>query len=161
MSHAQPSNSLDQNAAAGLRFALLVSRFNELITDRLRQGALQALVEYGAAQADISTAWVPGAFELPIAASHFASTGSFDAIVCLGAIIRGETNHHDVLAHATASGLQEVARQSQLPVTFGLLTCDTDDQALARAGGDRGNKGFDAALAAIELAILFGSNTGR
>ena len=161
MSHARPSSPLRCDAASGLRFAVVVSRFNETLTDRLREGAVTALMDYGAAQADITTAWVPGAFELPMAAAHLASKGRFDAIVCLGVLIRGETTHYDVLAHATATGVQDVARQSGLPVTFGVLTCETTQQAEARAGGEHGNKGGDAAVAAIEMAVLFGSDTGH
>ncbi len=161
MSQARSTNPLRSDAASGLRFAVVVSRFNETLTDRLRQGALSALLEYGAAQSDITTTWVPGAFELPIAAAHLASTNHFDAIVCLGALIRGETIHYDVLAHSTASGLQDVARRSGLPITFGVLTCETVEQAEARAGGKHGNKGIDAAVAAIEMAVLFSAGSGR
>ncbi len=161
MSQARANSRLRSNAASGLRFAVVVSRFNETLTARLRQGALSALLEYGAARSDITTAWVPGAFELPIAAAHLASTNRFDAIVCLGALIRGETTHYDVLAHSTASGLQDVARRSGLPITFGVLTCDTVEQAAARAGGEHGNKGVDAAVAAIEMAVLFSADAER
>ncbi len=160
MSQSRPTGSLRSDAAAGLRFAVVVSRFNETLTERLCQGALHTLADYGAAEGDIATAWVPGAFELPMAAAHLASTGRFDAIVCLGVLIRGETTHYEVLAHATASGLQDVARHSGLPVTFGVLTCDTAAQAEARAGGEHGNKGIDAALAAIEMAVLFAAGSG-
>ncbi len=155
MSQSRPASVLPSDAAAGLRFAVVVSRFNKSLTTRLCQGALEALADHGAAEGDVTTAWVPGAFELPMAAAHLASTEQFDAIVCLGVLIRGETTHYDVLAHATAGAVQEVARHSALPVTFGVLTCDTATQAEARAGGDHGNKGVDAAIAAIEMAVLF------
>lgn len=161
MSDAKPQSRLSRDAASGLRFALVVSRFNETLTDRLRQGALDSLIAHGATQSDITTVWVPGAFELPMAASHLATAGHFDAIVCLGALIRGETDHYEVLAHSTATAIQDVARTNKVPVTFGVLTCDTAEQAAARTGGERGNKGIDAAVAAIEMAVVFGGGTGN
>jgi 6,7-dimethyl-8-ribityllumazine synthase len=161
MSDARPDSPLLSDAANGLRFAVVVSRFNEVITDRLRQGALACLLDHGASPADIITVWVPGAFELPMAASQLASTSRFDAIVCLGALIRGETSHYEVLAYSTAAGIQDVALRNGLPVTFGLLTCDTAEQAAARAGGEHGNKGIAAAAAAIEMAVLFAAGSKR
>ena len=140
---------------AGLHFAVVVARFNEDVTARLLSGARTAFERHGVRDDDVDVAWVPGAFELPIAARKLAESRRYDAIVCLGAVIRGETPHLDVLASSTAQALQAVAREFALPVAFGLITCENEEQAWARAGGERGNKGAEAALAAIEMVGVF------
>ena len=147
--------NLARDAAAGWRFGIVVSRFNEEITEALLAGAKETLRDYGAASKDIDVVHVPGAFELPMGATVLAAREDIHAVVCVGALIRGETPHFDVLANATAHAVQNVARDFGLPVTFGLITCDTMEQAQARAGGDRGNKGSEAALAAIEMIGVY------
>jgi 6,7-dimethyl-8-ribityllumazine synthase len=141
--------------AAGARFALIVSRFNTAITGALDSGARAALVEAGAAEGDIETFMVPGAFELPQAARCAAESGRFEAIICLGCVIRGETPHFEYISAAVAHGLMGVAGDMGVPVAFGVLTTDTWEQAEARAGAGRDNKGFEAASAALEMAALF------
>ena len=153
MSETHPANILAPDAASGKRFGVLASRFNEHITDVLLEGAVRTLHEHGADAVHVHR--VPGAYELPFAAGALARTGGLDAIVCLGALIRGETSHFDVLAHSTAIALQEVGREHGLPVAFGVITCENEEQALARAGGTHGNKGEEAALAAIEMTQVF------
>ena len=138
----------------GRRFAVVVSRFNETITQKLLEGALEALTKHGATWDDVDVVWVPGAWELPIAARRLLSTDRYVAVVALGAVVRGETPHFDFVAGEAARELARAAREFDTPVTFGLLTCDTMEQAQARAGGDHGNKGWDAALAALEMADL-------
>ena len=137
------------------RFAVVVSRFNESVTQKLLEGALEALTKHGASWEDVDVVWVPGAWELPIAARRLLSSDRYAAAVALGAVIRGETPHFDFVAGEAARELARAAREFDIPVAFGLLTCDTMAQALARAGGDHGNKGWDAALAALEMADLF------
>lgn len=137
------------------RFAVVVSRFNESITQKLLEGALEALTKHGATWEDVDVVWVPGAWELPIAARRMLSSDRYAAAVALGAVIRGETPHFDFVAGEAARELARAAREFDIPVAFGLLTCDTMEQAQARAGGDHGNKGWDAALAALEMADLF------
>jgi 6,7-dimethyl-8-ribityllumazine synthase len=138
----------------GLRIAIAVSRFNELITERLLRGAVDTAHECGVADDNLDVVWVPGAFELPTAALWLADSGRYDAIACVGAVIRGETPHFDFVAGESARGIADVARESGLPVTFGVITADTLAQAQARAGGAVGNKGREAMLAAIEMATL-------
>ena len=140
-----------------LRVAVVASRFNEALSKRLLDGALDCLVRHGVADDDISVVWVPGAFELPAAAFRLASSGEVDAIVCLGVVIRGDTPHFDYVAGRAAAGVGEASARSGVPITFGVLTTDTSEQAEERAGGKLGNKGFEAALAAIEMASLFTS----
>ncbi|HEX7049572.1 MAG TPA: 6,7-dimethyl-8-ribityllumazine synthase [Longimicrobiales bacterium] len=140
----------------GKRFALVVSRFNELVTDRLATGARACLRQHGVREDDIDVIGVPGAWELPLAARRAARSGRYAGIVALGCVIRGETPHFDYVAGEAARGLGAVAREDGVPVGFGLLTTDTPEQALARAGGKAGNKGWDAALAALEMAGLLG-----
>jgi 6,7-dimethyl-8-ribityllumazine synthase len=137
---------------AGLRVAIAISRFNEHITRRLLRGAHEALRRCGVADEAVDVAWTPGAYDLPVMAQALARSGRYDAIVCLGCVIRGETLHDRYVALAAAVGLNRVALDHGLPVTFGVLTTDTVAQAEARSGGDHGNKGEDAALAAVELA---------
>ena len=140
--------------AAGLRVAIVASRFNETITRQLLEGALSGLRRCGLDEAGTTVAWVPGAFELPLAARHLAASGEFDAVIALGAVIRGATAHFDHVAGQAAAGLARAGLDTGVPVVFGLLTTDTIDQAIERSGTKAGNKGFDAALSAIEMADL-------
>lgn len=134
-----------------MRIGIALARFNQAVTDGLLAGALEALVQHGVADDAIDVATVPGAFELPLCAQRLASTGRYDALICLGAVVRGETPHFDFVAGEAARGIGEMSRRLDLPVAFGLLTTDTIEQALARAGGERGNKGAEAALTALEM----------
>jgi 6,7-dimethyl-8-ribityllumazine synthase len=140
--------------ASGLRFAVVVSRFNNLITERLLRGAIEALEKSGAAKTDIEIVEVPGAFELPLAAKKLATKGEYDALIAIGCVIRGETSHYDYVCSETARGLQLAQMDTGVPIIFCVLTCETQEQAMARAGGDHGNKGFDSGMAAIEMARL-------
>lgn len=140
----------------GKRFGVVVSRFNELVTRQLLEGAEDCLMRHGAASDDIEVVWVPGAWEIPVALRALARTGRFDALVALGAVIRGATPHFDYVAGAVATGSAAVATETGLPVGFGVLTTDTLEQAIERAGTKAGNKGWDAALAAVEMASLLG-----
>ena len=137
------------------RFAVVASRFNEVIVEKLVDGALDALVRHGVAADDIDVIWVPGAWELPIAARRLLSSERYDALVALGAVIRGDTPHFEYVAGEASRGLATASVEYDTPIGFGLLTCDNDEQAQARAGGAHGNKGWDAALAALEMADLF------
>ena len=139
----------------GRRFAVVASRFNENVTQKLVDGALDAFVRHGAAADDVDVVWVPGAWELPAAVRRLLATERYDALVALGAVIRGDTPHFDYVAGAASRGLSDAAAAFETPVGFGLLTCDNMAQAEARAGGEHGNKGWDAALAALEMADLF------
>jgi len=138
----------------GLRFAVVVSRFNRSVTAPLLAGALEALAAHGVAADDVVVAHVPGAFEIPFAADAFARTRRYDAIVCLGAVVRGETPHFDYICAEVTRGVGRVVADHRLPVAFGVLTTDTIEQALARAGEGHGNKGYEAAVTAIEMARL-------
>ncbi len=138
----------------GLRVAIVVARFNEFVTRKLLQGALAALERHGVRDEDIAVSWVPGSFEIPLVARTQALSGKFDAVVCLGAVIRGETAHFDHVAGQAASGIARASQESGVPVIFGVLTTDTVEQAINRAGGKSGNNGYDAAVAAIEMADL-------
>ena len=139
----------------GRRFAVVASRFNETITQRLVDGALDALVKHGAALHDVDVVWVPGAWELPPAARRLLASERYHALVAVGAVVRGDTPHFDYVAGEASRGLADASAQFEVPVGFGLLTCDTWEQAEARAGGTHGNKGWDAAVAALEMADLF------
>jgi 6,7-dimethyl-8-ribityllumazine synthase len=139
-------------SAAGLRFALVVSKYHDFITDRLQNGAMAALSAASVAAAAITVIRVPGAFEIPIAAQAAAESGRFDAIVCLGCVIRGETPHFDYICSAVAHGLTSAAAATGVPMAFGVLTTNSVEEALARAGEGAGNKGREAAIAAIEMA---------
>ena len=141
--------------AGGYRFALVVSRFNPGVTDRLREGATALLAEAGAAAEDVEVFDVPGAYELPQAALCAAETGRFDAVVCLGCVIRGETPHFEYISSAVAHGIMRASADTGVPIAFGVLTTDTEAQAAARAGEGRDNKGREAAAAAVEMAVLF------
>jgi 6,7-dimethyl-8-ribityllumazine synthase len=138
----------------GRHFAIIVSRFNELVTDRLLEGATGCLAQHGVRPEDVAVVRVPGAFELPAAAAALIRTGRYDGLVVLGCVIRGETPHFDYVAGEASRGLQELAMAHPVGLGFGVLTTDTTAQAVARAGGDRGNKGWEAALTALEMADL-------
>jgi 6,7-dimethyl-8-ribityllumazine synthase len=137
------------------RFAVVASRFNQAIVEKLVDGALDALVRHGTAANNVDVVWVPGAWELPLAARRLLSSERYNAIVAVGAVIRGDTPHFDYVAGEASRGLARASEEFDTPVGFGLLTCDNDEQAEARAGGAHGNKGWDAALAALEMADLF------
>ena len=140
--------------AHGRRIAVVASRFNELVTAKLLDGALGCLRSHGVGADDTVVAWVPGAFELPVVARRLAASGGYDAVVCLGAVIRGETAHFDHVAGQAAAGIRAAADETGVPVIFGVLTTDTVEQALDRAGGKMGNAGWNAAVAAIETASV-------
>src|SRR3979490_2562347 len=140
--------------ATGFRFALVVSKYNDFVTDRLQAGALAALASAGVASDDITVVRVPGAFEIPLAAQHAAESGRFDAVVCLGCLIRGETPHFEYISSAVAQGLTGVAAAPGVRVAFGVLTTNSAEEALARAGDGPGNKGHEAALAALEMSDI-------
>jgi len=143
-----------QLSAAGLRFAIVVSRFNSFITERLIAGAMDALARTGADLAQIDTVKVPGAWEIPMVAAELARQHRYDAVICLGAVIRGDTPHFDYVAGEAAKGVAHASAETGVPVAFGVLTTNTLEQAIDRAGGKAGNKGFDAAMTAIEMANL-------
>ncbi len=140
--------------AKGLRFGIVVSRFNSFICERLLEGALDAIIRHGGSDADISVARVPGAYEIPLAAQKLAVSGKYDAVICLGAVIRGSTPHFDYVAAEVSKGVASVSLETGLPIAFGVLTTDTIEQAVERAGTKAGNKGFEAAVTAIETANL-------
>ena len=139
----------------GRRFAVVASRFNETVTQKLVDGALDALVRHGAAADDVDVVWVPGAWELPAAVRRLLATERYDALVAVGAVIRGDTPHFDYVAGEASRGIADAGTDFEIPIGFGLLTCDTMAQAEARAGGEHGNKGWGAAVAALEMADLF------
>ena len=141
-------------SGVGRRVAVLASRFNEPIVKKLVDGAVKALLEYGVLFEDIDVVWVPGAWELPVGARWLLETERYHGIVAVGAVIRGETAHFDYIAAEASRGLAEASAESETPIGFGVLTCDTDEQADARAGGAHGNKGWDAAVAMLEMADL-------
>jgi 6,7-dimethyl-8-ribityllumazine synthase len=143
--------------ARDLRVGIVVSRFNEVISRNLLEGALDCLKRHGVPEEKITVAWVPGAFEIPITAKRLAGAGTFDALICLGAVIRGETAHFDFVAGHASNSIGEVSVETGLPIANGILTTETVEQATERAGGKLGNKGFEAALAAIEMANLLAS----
>jgi 6,7-dimethyl-8-ribityllumazine synthase len=138
----------------GLRVAIACGRFNDLITERLLAGARDGLVRHGVDEASITEAWVPGAFELPLVAARLAGSGEFDAVICLGAVIRGATGHYEHVAGQCAAGIQRAQLDTGVPVVFGVLTTDTIEQAIERAGTKAGNKGYESAETAIEMADL-------
>jgi 6,7-dimethyl-8-ribityllumazine synthase len=141
--------------ATGLKVGILVSRFNSFISERLLEGALDALVRHGVEDRDIDVVRVPGAFEIPLAAQKMAQAGKYEAIICLGAVIRGSTPHFDYVASEVSKGVAHVSLATGVPVVFGVLTTDSIEQAIERAGTKAGNKGFDAAMTAIETVNLF------
>ncbi len=136
------------------RYAIVVSRFNEAITERLLQGALDTLRRHGVQEGNVQVARVPGSFELPVVAAAFARSGEFAAVICLGAVIQGETTHHEYINSSMASGLMSLGVETGIPVAFGVLTCQSTDQAIERSGGKAGNKGVEAALAALETVSV-------
>ena len=140
--------------AKGLKFGIVVSRFNSFISERLLEGAVDALVRHGADDSDIHVARVPGAFEIPLAAKKLAGSGRYDAVICLGAVIRGSTPHFDYVASEVSKGVASVSLESSIPIAFGVLTTDTIEQAVERAGTKAGNKGFEASVTAIETVNL-------
>ncbi len=140
--------------ARGRRFAVTAAHFNEVVVSKLVEGALACFRAHGVAEEDVVLVWTPGAFELPLAAKHLAESGLYDAVACLGAVIRGETAHFELVAGECARGIQDVALGTGVPVAFGVLTTEDLDQALSRAGGKHGNKGWEAAMAAMEMASL-------
>ena len=140
--------------ARGRRFAVVASRFNDVVVQKLVDGAMSCLAKHGVADDDVELVWTPGAFELPLAAKRLAASGGYDAVICLGAVIRGETAHFDHVAREAARGIQQAGLDTGAPVIFGVLTTETFEQAADRAGGKHGNKGWDAAMAAMEMADL-------
>jgi 6,7-dimethyl-8-ribityllumazine synthase len=140
--------------AKGKKFGIIVSRFNDFITGKLVDGALDALIRSGANDQDITLLKVPGAFEIPLAAQKMARVGGYDAIICIGAVIRGATTHYDYVCAEVSKGIASVSLESDIPVMFGILTTETIEQAIERAGTKAGNKGFDVALGAVEMANL-------
>ena len=141
-------------SGVGRRVAVVASRFNEPIVKKLVDGALQALLKYGVVFEDIDVVWVPGAWELPVVARWLLASERYDGIVAVGAVIRGETAHFDYIAGEASKGLAAASAESETPIGFGVLTCDTEEQAEARAGGEHGNKGWDAAVATLEMVDL-------
>jgi 6,7-dimethyl-8-ribityllumazine synthase len=141
--------------AKGLRFALVVSRFNEFISSRLLDGACDALAQHGVDEKDATVYWVPGSFEIPPVALRLARSKKYDAVICLGTVIRGETPHFDYISNEVAKGVAHIGLQTQTPCIFGVITADTLEQAIERAGTKSGNKGRDAAVSAIEMADLY------
>ena len=139
----------------GKRIGIVVSRFNDLITKKLLEGAYDCLLRHGVKEADITTAWVPGSFEIPPVAKRLASNGKMDAVICLGTIVRGETPHFDYIAGQSSKGIGQLALESKIPIIYGVLTCDSVDQAVDRAGAKSGNRGWQAALTALEMANLY------
>ena len=141
--------------AKGKKFGMVVSRFNEFISSKLLEGSLDALRRHGVKEEEMTVAWVPGSFEIPYAASKMAKSGKYDAVICLGAVIRGATPHFDYISAEVSKGIANTALTTGVPTIFGVITCDTIEQAIERAGTKAGNRGFDAAMAAIETVNLF------
>ena len=157
----KPANVRGGLSAAGLRIGVVASQFNNFITDRLLAGALDALQQAGAASEQLQIVRVPGSFELPIVAKKLAVTGRFDSIICIGCVLRGETSHYDVVVSETARGIQLAQLDTGVPLIFCVLTCDTLEQAIDRAGLKSGNKGYEAGLAAVEMAQLVRTIAGN
>lgn len=157
----KPANVRGGLNAAGLRIGVAASQFNNFITDRLLAGALDALQQAGATEEQIQIVRVPGSFELPIVAKKLAASGRFDSIICIGCVLRGETSHYDVVVSETARGIQLAQLDTGVPLIFCVLTCDTLEQAIDRAGLKSGNKGYEAGLAAIEMALLVRKIAGK
>lgn len=141
-------------AKEGMKVGIVVARFNEFITNKLLGGAIDGLTRHGVADENITTAWVPGAFEIPLIAEKMAKSGKYDAIICLGAVIRGATSHYDYVCNEVSKGVAQVGLQAEIPVLFGVVTTENIEQAIERAGTKAGNKGYDCALSAIEMANL-------
>lgn len=137
-----------------MKIAIVAARFNEFITSKLLSGAIDGLTRHGVADENIAVAWTPGAFEIPLIAGKMAKSGKYDAVICLGAVIRGTTDHYDYVCAEVSKGIASVSLAAEVPVLFGVLTCDTLEQAIERAGTKAGNKGYDCAVSAIEMANL-------
>lgn len=140
--------------ASGLKIGIVAARFNEFIVNKLVSGAMDALLRHDVREEDIDLAWVPGAFEIPLIAKKMAESGRYDAVICLGAVIRGATSHYDLVCNEAAKGIAQVSLSSGVPVLFGIVTTENIEQAIERAGTKAGNKGYDSAMAAIEMAAL-------
>ena len=138
----------------GMKVAIVASRFNEIITNKLLGGAVDGLVRHGMSEDDITAVWVPGAFEIPVIAKKLATSGKYDAVICVGAVIRGQTSHYDYVCNEVSKGIAQVSLQTGIPVMFGIVTTENIEQAIARAGSKAGNKGYDCALGAIEMINL-------
>lgn len=149
-----PQRIVGQLVVSKQRFAIVASRFNEFIVSRLVGGAVDTLVRHGCEESDITEVWVPGSWEIPVAAKALAESGKYDAVICLGCVMRGDTPHFEYIAAEAAKGIAHVSMETGVPVVFGVLTTDTLDQAIERAGTKAGNKGADAAMSAIEMANL-------
>ena len=149
-------NVINGNVVApeGMKVAIIASRFNEIISNKLLGGAVDGLVRHGADEANITAVWVPGAFEIPNIAKTLAESGKYDAIICVGAVIRGQTSHYDYVCNEVSKGIAQVSLQTGIPVMFGIVTTENIEQAIARAGSKAGNKGYDCALGAIEMVNL-------
>lgn len=143
-------------APKGMKVAIVASRFNEIIVNKLLGGAVDGLVRHGVEEENIVAAWVPGAFEIPVAASRLARSGKYDAVICVGAVIRGDTSHYDYVCSEVSKGISQVGLSTGIPVLFGVITTENIEQAIARAGSKAGNKGYDCALSAIEMVNLMG-----
>lgn len=147
--------------ASGLRFAVVASRFNRFVVDHLVEGAVDALLRHGAQKSDVTVCYVPGSYEIPLACKRLAQSGRYDALVALGAVIRGSTSHYDMVCSAVSNGVSSVSLESGVPIGFGVITTENIEQAIERAGTKAGNKGVDAALAAIEMANLLAAITPK
>jgi 6,7-dimethyl-8-ribityllumazine synthase len=143
--------------AEGLRFGIVVGRFNSFITERLLEGAIDCILRHGGSKENIEIVKVPGSFEIPLTAKKLAKSGKYDAVICLGAVIRGSTPHFDYVANEVTKGIAQVSLETEVPISYGILTTDTIEQAVERAGTKMGNKGFDAAMVAIEMANVLKS----
>ena len=141
-------------ADENMKVAIVASRFNEIIVNKLLGGAVDGLVRHGVEEKNITAAWVPGAFEIPLTAQKLAESGKYDAVICVGAVIRGQTSHYDYVCNEVSKGLAQVSLNSKIPVLFGIVTTENIEQAIARAGSKAGNKGYDCALSAIEMVNL-------
>ncbi len=141
-------------AQEGMRIAIVASRFNEIIVNKLLDGAVDGLVRHGVEEKNITAAWVPGAFEIPLAAAKMAKSGEYDAVICVGAVIRGDTSHYDYVCNEVSKGVAQAGLSTGVPVLFGVITTENIEQAIARAGSKAGNKGYDCALAAVEMVNL-------
>lgn len=143
-------------APEGMKVGIVASRFNEIIVNKLLGGAVDGLVRHGVEEENITAAWVPGAFEIPVAAQKMARSGKYDAVICVGAVIRGDTSHYDYVCNEVSKGIAQVSLASGIPVMFGVVTTENIEQAISRAGSKAGNKGYDCALSAIEMVNLMG-----
>ena len=144
-------------SAEGLKFGIVVGRFNSLITEKLLEGAIDCIIRHGGSKENIDVVKVPGSFEIPLVAKKLAKSGKYDAVICLGAVIRGSTPHFDYVASEVTKGIAQVSLETEVPISYGILTTDTIEQAVERAGTKMGNKGFDAAMVAIEMANVLKS----